>query len=697
MWGSEDMTGSGNSEDRDNIGSTSGNGSASNNGKRDNETDGGVGSSGHDASNASKGATSSTGSYDLLDDSWDIPDLTFPEPSGSSAAADSGHEGTDHNAIPDLGSLASGTSNESMPATAVAKSTEPKAATEPKADAESADESVMTASADETTPTAAPTMTPESEHSAESAPAAETAAPAEPVFASNDANGTGDIPDTLKSDLSADTEVIGNLPQELDHLSATLDDFSTPIAAAGDVEEGATTPVAPAFAPTGNVRETAEPTTVVAPGEHVAAEAGTEQPAAAGSGASSETVVMPKISPATEATANNNGGKRGGNPRTSHPGKGGVKQRKRRLHMIIAAVAAIVLVIAGTLVWKYVSDNQAHSTAMMDCSASASAYDKAKKQLDTAIKNAQDEATTAAGDVSDATTVSTLKQTISDSNISGQVRDCRNSMPTSELQAATDANSKLAAAASKAAKNVNAAAKKVSTSKDAQKTNALKQQITALLPGAQTAYEDSDGVVDDVTRATLKSAIDEAQKVEKKSGATVAELEKAKSALETAKTNVEDSMPSEESTAGSGSGSSSSGSSSTRRRSSSGSSSNGSSSNGSNSSNGNGSGSSSNNRYSGNGYYNRRQYSNQSDGGSNSQTQGNTNSTQGNTTTQQGQQGDQNSTQSGQSGQGGNGGSGNSGNQSNSGNSGSTQTGGNQGSSNTTQGNTGTSTQSNQQ
>lgn len=655
------MTGSGNSEDRDDINNASGNGSASNNGKRDNDmTNGGAGSSGHGEHEAGRNATASADSYDLFADSWDIPDLTFPEPAGGSAKADSGHEGTDHNAIPDLGSQTSEVSDAS-----------PSAATIQPVQ---------------------PIQPVESATPAEPTKPIEAAAPTEPASATN---GTGNIPDTLKSDLSADTAVIGNLPEELDHLSATLDDFSTPIAAAGDVEEGATTPVAPAFAPTGNIRETAEPTTVVAPGEHVSAEAGTEQPAPAGSDVSSETVVMPKISPATETTANDNSGKRGGKPRASRPGKGGVKQRKRRLRMIIAAIAAIVLVIAGALVWKHMSDNQAHSTAMMDCSASASAYDKAKKQLDTAIKNAQDEAATAAGDVSDATTVSTLKQTISDSNISGQVRDCRNSMPTAELQAAADANTKLAAAASKAATNVNAAAKKVSTSKDAQKTNALKQQITALLPGAQTAYEDSDGVVDDVTRATLKSAIDEAQKVEKKSGATVAELEKAKSALETAKTNVEDSMPSEESTAGSGSGSSSSGSGSTRRRSSSGSSSNGSSSNGSSSSNGNGSGSSSYNQYSGNGY-NRRQYSNQSNNGSNNQTQNNTGSTQGNTT-QQSQQGDQNSTQSGQSGQSGNSGSGNSSNQSNGSNGGSTQTGGNQGSGSTTQGNAGTSTQSNQQ
>ena len=527
-------------------------------------------------------------SYDALSN-WDIPDLSFPEPFDIASAAGDGTTASDATTV--LG--AANTPNEpstTAPTTPTAgtvgtasmssRASVPDltgAATTPSATAKSgvADMDMADAGA---TDVLRPVTQPSS-------------APEEPVFAPA---AKHDIPDSMMSDLAADTAVIAPISQDATTKEATLEDFSTPIAAAGDVAEGATTPVAPAFAPTA-------PRTTTSAGP--VAETGSES----GSGnASSETVVMPKINVPTgndqgkpsNATATGSGTGKGGNKR-------GAKQR-RRLIRLIAAIAAIVLVIAGVLVWKNVSDNRAHSTAMQDCATAANDYDSATKKLKTTIKDAQDEAATTASDVSDATTVSKLKQAINDANVSGNVRDCRNSMPTAELRAAADANGKLVSATNKAIANVNAAAKAVNTSKDSQKIGTLKQQITALLPSAQTTYDTSDGVVDDVTRSALKTAIDNATAAEKKTNATAAELEKAKTALETATTNVKDSMPSEESSVGSGSGSSSSNGSSTRRRSSGG-------SNSSNTNNGNGNSGQSTNRYSGNSY-NRNQYST---GGSN--------------------------------------------------------------------------------
>lgn len=533
----------------------------------------------HDNDNDKGFAGTSDDSYDALSN-WDIPDLSFPEPFDIASAAGDGTTVSDATTV--LGT----TNTPAAPAT-----------TTPTAD-------TIDDALDLTGATTTPSTVAEPGATEVLRPAAQQSpAPEEPVFAPA---AKHDIPDSMMPDLAADTTVITPISQDATTKEATLEDFSTPIAAAGDVAEGATTPVAPAFAPSA-------PRTATNVG-----------PESDSGDASSETVVMPKInvpahndqheSPSSATTAGNST-RKGGNKR-------GAKQRRRLIRLVIAAIAAIALVIAGVLVWKNVSDNRAHSTAMQDCATAVNDYDSATKKLKTAITDAQDEASTAASDVSDATTVSKLKQAINDANISGNVRDCRNSMPTAELRAAADANGKLVSETNKAIANVNAAAKAVNTSKDSQTIGTLKQQITALLPSAQTAYDTSDGVVDDVTRSALKTAIDNATAAEKKTNATAAELEKAKTALETATTNVKDSMPSEESSAGSGSGSSSSNGSSTRRRS------NG-SSNGSNSNNSGNSGQSTN-RYSGNGS-NRNQYST---GGSNN-TGDSSNNNGGNGTQQQ--------------------------------------------------------------
>lgn len=543
----------------------------------------------HDNDNNKGFAGTSDDSYDALSN-WDIPDLSFPEPFDIASAAST---------ITSDATTVLGTTN-----TPAAPST-----TTPTAD-------TIDDAPDLTGATTTPSAVAESGATEVLRPVAQPSPAAEePVFAPA---AKHDIPDSMMPDLAADTTVITPISQDATTKEATLEDFSTPIAAAGDVAEGATTPVAPAFTPSAPRAATnAGPVTDAVP--------------ESGSGnASSETVVMPKInvpahndpneSPSSVTAISSNAGK-GGNKR-------GAKQRRRLVRLVIAAIAAIVLVVAGVLVWKNVNDNRAHSTAMQDCATAVNDYDSATKKLKTAIKDAQDEAATAASDVSDATTVSKLKQVINDANVSGNVRDCRNFMPTAELRAAADANGKLVSETDKAIANVNAAAKAVNTSKDSQTIGTLKQQITALLPSAQTAYDTSDGVVDDVTRSALKTAIDNATAAEKKTNATAAELEKAKTALETATTNVKDSMPNEESSAGSGSGSSSSNGSSTRRRS------NG-SSNGSNSNNSGNSGQSTN-RYSGNGS-NRNQYST---GGSNSTDDSSNNSGNGtqhqpNTTQQQ--------------------------------------------------------------
>ncbi|KAA8830051.1 hypothetical protein [Bifidobacterium tissieri] len=543
-------------------------------------------------------AGTSDDSYDALSN-WDIPDLSFPEPFDIASAAST--------ITSDATTVLGTTNTPAAPAT-----------TTPTAD-------TIDDALDLTGATTTPSTVAEPGATEVLRPAAQQSpAPEEPVFAPA---AKHNIPDSMMPDLAADTTVIAPIPQDATTKEATLEDFSTPIAAAGDVAEGATTPVAPAFAPSAPRTATnAGPVT----------DAGPES----GSGdASSETVVMPKIG--VPAHNDPNESRPGATAISSNAGKGGnkrgAKQRRRLIRLVIAAIAAIVLVIAGVLVWKNVSDNRAHSTAMQDCATAVNDYDSATKKLKTAITDAQDEAATAASDVSDATTVSKLKQVINDANVSGNVRDCRNSMPTTELRAAADANGKLVSETNKAIANVNAAAKAVNTSKDSQTIGTLKQQITALLPNAQTTYDTSDGVVDDVTRSALKTAIDNATAAAKKTNATAAELEKAKTALETATANVKDSMPSEESSAGSGSGSSSSNGSSTRRRS------NG-SSNGSNSSNSDNSGQSTN-RYSGNGS-NRNQYSTGGSGSTGNTGDSNNNggnSTQQPSTTQQqpggGQQG----------------------------------------------------------
>lgn len=524
-------------------------------------------------------AGTSDDSYDALSN-WDIPDLSFPEPFDIASAAST--------ITSDATTVLGTTNTPAAPAT-----------TTPTAD-------TIDDAPDLTGATTTPSTVAESGATEVLRPVAQPSPAAEePVFAPA---AKHDIPDSMMPDLAADTTVIAPISQDATTKEATLEDFSTPIAAAGDVAEGATTPVAPAFAPSA-------PRTATTVGPE------------SGSGdASSETVVMPKVNvpphndqhesrPGATAISSNAG--KGGNKR-------GAKQRRRLIRLAIAAIAAIVLVVAGVLVWKNVSDNRAHSTAMQDCTTAANDYDSATKKLKTAITDAQDEAATAASDVSDATTVSKLKQVINDANVSGNVRDCRNSMPTAELRAAADANGKLVSETNKAIANVNAAAKAVNTSKDSQTIGTLKQQITALLPSAQTAYDTSDGVVDDVTRSALKTAIDNATAAEKKTNATAAELEKAKTALETATTNVKDSMPSEESSAGSGSGSSSSNGSSTRRRS------NGSS----NSSNNSGNSGQSTNRYSGNDY-NRNQYNTGGSGNTGDSSNNGGNSTQQPSTTQQ--------------------------------------------------------------
>ena len=162
--------------------------------------------------------------------------------------------------------------------------------------------------------------------------------------------------------------------------------------------------------------------------------------------------------------------------RRSASGKRAGTAGKKRI-IIIAVVLAVVLVagIGGFMLWKG-SQSGKRDDAVAACSRAAEQYNKARKALDAALKDAKSAQTITSAQVTDAATVQQLKQQVDNAGRFGEAQSCATSRSLTDLkngakfmQTKSDDMSRSAAAIRKAASavNVSKTAKDFDSLKDA--------------------------------------------------------------------------------------------------------------------------------------------------------------------------------------------------------------------------------------
>lgn len=239
--------------------------------------------------------------------------------------------------------------------------------------------------------------------------------------------------------------------------------------------------------------------------------------------------------------------------RRSASGKRAGTAGKKRI-IIIAVVLAVVLVagIGGFMLWKG-SQSGKRDDAVAACSRAAEQYNKARKALDAALKDAKSAQTITSAQVTDAATVQQLKQQVDNAGRFGEAQSCATSRSLTDLkngakfmQTKSDDMSRSAAAIRKAASAVN-------VSKTAKDFDSLKDAVAT----AQDLLDSSNGNVDDESvRDALQQAIDAANTLIDGNSADDKAITNALSVLESASGKVQDAMNAASSNTGDDSGAS---------------------------------------------------------------------------------------------------------------------------------------------
>ncbi|OXN01179.1 hypothetical protein Tam10B_0577 [Bifidobacterium vansinderenii] len=215
-------------------------------------------------------------------------------------------------------------------------------------------------------------------------------------------------------------------------------------------------------------------------------------------------------------------------------------EEKKKSPWIIVAIVVAILVVIGLVVgvfvyWNSLKKDGAHSDAMTQCIAANNRVTIANDKLSKALSSTKDAQGIAGDQVADANTVSTLKTAVEEAGSAGKAKSCTYLASTEQLTAAAKDNRTLASKLEKSVKSVTAAAKAVTDSKQQKEIDTAKQQLQDLLATAQQTMADSEGEVsDESTRTALQSAIDSANGVLANTDATVDDLNKAKTDLQSA-------------------------------------------------------------------------------------------------------------------------------------------------------------------
>lgn len=215
-------------------------------------------------------------------------------------------------------------------------------------------------------------------------------------------------------------------------------------------------------------------------------------------------------------------------------------EEKKKSPWLIVAIVVAILVVIGLVVgvfvyWNSLKKDSAHSDAMTQCIAANNRVTIANDKLSKALSSTKDAQGIAGDQVADANTVSTLKTAVEDAGNVGKAKSCTYLASTEQLTAAAKDNRTLASKLEKSVKSVTAASKAVTDSKQQKEIDTAKQQLQDLLSTAQQTMADSEGEVsDESTRTALQSAIDSANGVLANTDATVDDLNKAKTDLQSA-------------------------------------------------------------------------------------------------------------------------------------------------------------------
>lgn len=218
------------------------------------------------------------------------------------------------------------------------------------------------------------------------------------------------------------------------------------------------------------------------------------------------------------------------------------KSGKKR---IIAAVAAVVVAIAGVGGYAYASNAA--------CDSYASRVESAKESDSKLVKKIAEAQSlvkaTKESDVLDKTTLTSLNKSL-------KAGESRKGVPASlhaakwNLWSVSKANASVSNDMTEADDSINAIGKamgKVEASKTAKQVKDAKDTLNKTIADAETLYKDSEGKVsDDKTRESLKTAIDTAKKTVDDKKAGVKTLNAQKDAVSKAVKSVNDSKTAKE-------------------------------------------------------------------------------------------------------------------------------------------------------
>ena len=214
------------------------------------------------------------------------------------------------------------------------------------------------------------------------------------------------------------------------------------------------------------------------------------------------------------------------------------QKRKRRIIIIASAAAVLALVATGSAAIWHHSQTVANQQALSSCEKAASRYAKIKKQYDSVIQNANLLTSISSSELSDASTLDTLKTELSDTYDFIPTTQCVASLSTENLTQAASQNSKNADAMKKSLKSLTAAVDAVTEAREAQAESseeAAKQALQSTVDQATKLLESSkDSVADEQTRTDLQKAIDSANSLLQNDDATVKQLTEARTAVDKA-------------------------------------------------------------------------------------------------------------------------------------------------------------------
>ena len=187
---------------------------------------------------------------------------------------------------------------------------------------------------------------------------------------------------------------------------------------------------------------------------------------------------------------------------------GATRTRPRWMIPVVTAATVVVLIAAGRICWRVVS-NREHTQAVERCSGTVARLEKPSGGADARMARYQEAAGISSDQVKDVKTVIAMARAVKNAGgIKPQPVRCDASMTTQDLEAAADKAKDLNGRYDKLDK----AAKAVLASRDAKDLDDARTAPAAKKEEASRLLDDNDGkVTDNTTREALQAAIDQAE------------------------------------------------------------------------------------------------------------------------------------------------------------------------------------------